>query len=145
MDKRVRSYVQSIDGGAPIPITDPGTRVLRTSPDGTRAILLHADGSRSLARLGESTGRALPLAEGAIYGWSIDSRDLFYSEGTGWPLKVSRVNLETGMHTPLRSLVPGDMAGVRTASQAAISADGRSYVYGFTRSMSQLYVICGVR
>jgi hypothetical protein len=145
VDKQPRSYIQGIDGGAPIPITEPGTRVLRVSPDGTRVILLHADGSRSLAPLGESAGRTRPLGDGAIYGWSSDGRDLFLREGTGWPLNVSRFNLASGRPMPLMSFVPGDMAGVRAPSTAIISADGRSYVYSFTRNIAQLYVISGVR
>jgi hypothetical protein len=145
VDKQTRSFVQSIDGGAPMPVTEPGTRVLRLSPDGTQAILMKADGSRTLAPLGESAGRLLPFAAGGISGWSSDGRDLFLREGTGWPLSVSRVNLESGLHTPLMSFMPGDMAGVRAPNGAVVSGDGRSYVYAFTRSLSQLYIVSGVR
>jgi Tol biopolymer transport system component len=141
---QLRSYVQAIDGGEPMAVTEPGTRVLSLAPDGQRVILRHEDGTRSVAVLGQSKGTRFPI-DGPIAGWSRDGRDVFVGDLSGWPAKVLRASAATGTVAPMLSLAPPDRAGVRNPNFIRISADGAAYVYGFGRRLSQLYVISGLR
>jgi hypothetical protein len=51
----------------------------------------------------------------------------------------------TGARELVREISPGDPAGLQAIPTVALSADGRSYVYGYTRALSDLYAVEGLK
>jgi hypothetical protein len=58
---------------------------------------------------------------------------------------VYRVNVLTGQREPFRAVSPTDMTGLGPISHILFSADGRSYVYGYARFLSELYLVTGLK
>ena len=44
-----------------------------------------------------------------------------------------------------KEIDPADETGLYDMSHLMMSADGRSYVYGYTRLLSELYLVSGVK
>ncbi len=61
------------------------------------------------------------------------------------PARLFRFDLATGRRTRWRELVPPDRSGVRRINSVSIAADGQSYAYSFTRQVSDLYAVTGLR
>jgi hypothetical protein len=91
----------------------------------TRAISGIADGEFPL-RFSED-GRS-------IYVWK---RDL--------PARVYHVDLETGKRELWKELMPVDPGGVERISNVVITPDAKSYAYTFSRLLSDLFVVEGLR
>ena len=52
---------------------------------------------------------------------------------------------ETGDRTLWKTLAPSDPAGVPSINAVSLSSDGRFYAYSFDRTLSDLYLVEGVR
>jgi len=139
--------VQSIDGGRPRPITPEGVVDCRVSPDGRWVAA--RDLSSNIARLYAVEGgtvRDIPgLLPTDIYFWGADPKYLYLTAGKGAPVKVFRLDLATGKRDLLLELNPTDMTGICELKNVLLSRDGRSYVYGFTRLLSDLYLVRGLQ
>ena len=96
-------------------------------------------------------GEARP-ARGAAAGdtpqqWSADGRSLYVRQTTNAfsaPVRLFRLNLETGERTPWKEMFPEDPAGVVITYQVRMTRDGRSYVYNYYRLLSDLYLVDGL-
>lgn len=58
---------------------------------------------------------------------------------------ITRVDLATGKRTPWKQIVPADAAGVDAIGGIAITPDEKSYVYSYGRTLSDLYVVEGLK
>jgi hypothetical protein len=58
---------------------------------------------------------------------------------------VVQIELSTGQRKPWKELVPSDSAGIDTIRGVELSADGKSYVYGYVRTLSDLYLVEGLK
>ena len=61
------------------------------------------------------------------------------------PARLHRLDLG---HRPPHAVArprPHDPAGVRRVNSVSIAADGRSYAYSYTRQVSDLYAVSGLR
>jgi Tol biopolymer transport system component len=143
----VRCFIQTIDGGKPRPLTPEGVGFCQLSPDG---LLLAADG------LGDSEGRFYPvdggppraipgLMPGETYAWTSDPHFLYVYQSTKSPVKIYRLNILTGQRQLYREITPPDTAGLCGITQILFGADGRTYVYGYVRMLSDLYLVSGLR
>jgi eukaryotic-like serine/threonine-protein kinase len=145
----VRLYVQDLSGGKPHPIT----------PDGVNAssFAISLDGKQVAAIGPDDRGYLYPVAGGAPQpvvglqpgerpiGWGQDSSTLYVYQPREMPAKVYRLELATGKRTLWKQFVPADPAGVATIGPILITPDGKSYVYGFQRSLSDLYLVEGLK
>jgi len=61
------------------------------------------------------------------------------------PAQVFRVDVATGQRTFWKSVEPADPAGIDTIGRVLVSADGKSYVYGYNRTLSDLYLVQGLK
>ena len=61
------------------------------------------------------------------------------------PSSVYRLNLATGQKTLLKELVPPDPAGIDHVAPVLIALDGKSYIYGYNRNLSDLYLVEGLK
>jgi hypothetical protein len=95
-------------------------------------------------------GKPLPL-DGLIAGdqplrYSGDGRSLWVLGGERPPMRIFQLDVATGRRTLSREIVTTDPAGLVSGYlRMLISADGKSYVYGYARTLSDLYLVDGVR
>ena len=60
------------------------------------------------------------------------------------PARVARLEVATGRQVAVREISPPDTVGV-SGVQVTMARDGKAYAYWYTRRLSDLYVVEGVR
>ncbi|HVT44958.1 MAG TPA: protein kinase [Thermoanaerobaculia bacterium] len=122
--------------GWPAAISPNGKHVAVASPE--REITIYAvDGGESRPVQGCSPGDK-PLA------WSPDRRYLYICGVGRTAVAIDRVEIETGERTLWHEIRPADPAGVMDIFPVFITPDGQTYVYGYRRFLSDLYVVEGL-
>jgi len=145
----VRLYVQDITGGKPQAITPEGVDVaaFAISPDGQRVAGVGPDQKGYLYSAAGGQPRLIPgFSSGAQpINWTEDGRSLFiYTLGEA-PAQVYRLDITTGQKTLWKQLMPSDPAGVEHIGPILITPDGKTFVYGYHRTLSDLYLVEGLR
>ncbi len=153
-DRPRRLFVQDLPDGLPKAITPEGvfTEYAFTTPDGAwvaagsdydaAPYLLYplAGGEprpiRGLER-GDQPIRFSPDGEHLIlrYGFAADNTRA----------RMALLDLETGRKQPWKTLGPSDPAGVRFLDLVYPTPDGRAYVYQYLRTLSDLYLVEGLK
>jgi tRNA A-37 threonylcarbamoyl transferase component Bud32/Tol biopolymer transport system component len=139
-----RTYVQDVAGGPPSPVTPDGLVGTIVSPDGRSIVAVSADRRLHVCPLGGGTPRLVGelLPGEKLLQRSADGRSVYVGRsGTG--MDVSRIELATGRRTPWRTFGLSDPAGVSVWSMA-LTPDGRSYAYTYTRILDDLYLVEGL-
>jgi eukaryotic-like serine/threonine-protein kinase len=148
-----RGYVQDIDGGPPRPFTAEGIGVrgvrwwiLPVSPDGERIIGMGPEDRPAIVNLSDGKPSPVPglRADEFVVQWLKDGRNLLVARTEGPPWIIERLDLSTGQRTPAFEIRARDGAGLRL-SLIAISTDGRHYVHSYSRLLSDLFLVQGVR
>jgi eukaryotic-like serine/threonine-protein kinase len=146
-----RLYVQDRRGASPRAIsTVSGEMIFRVSPDGGTVAALGPDRKIWLFPV-EGTGlspRPLPGAgrEDLPIGWSGDGRHLYVQRNDpDVPARIDRVEITSGHSESWTTLFPSDPAGTTQISPVIVSPDGKSFVYGYQRYLSDLYLVEGLR
>jgi Tol biopolymer transport system component len=146
-----RLYVQSLAGGAPRPISPDGVRISWgnwVSPDGrliaatsaTRRLTIYAaDGLQPPFEI----PRLNPTAR--FIGWSTDPRFLYTSTTTNWVMSIERVEVSTGRAEHWTDIRPVEVAGLEGRGRSRITPDGNTITYGFTRRLTNLFLVDGAR
>ena len=142
-----RCYVQETEGGDPRPITPEGTAATLPTPDGKWILIRGPDQKYSLLAVeGGDTRPVLGLeAMDTPIRWSSECRSLFAREAAGPSLKVFRVEPYSGRRELWKEIMPSDPAGLLTFAGIMLSADGKSYVYSYPRTLSDLYLADGLK
>jgi hypothetical protein len=147
-----RGWVQGIDGGPPHAFTPPlvGVNISRVanlpvSPDGTRVAAQGVDSVPTIFRISDGASEPVPgtLAGEAPVQWSDDGRALFVTRSDGQPV-VDRVDLATGRRTRALEIPARDRIGLRI-SMVQISPNGKYYVHSYSRLLTDLFVVEGLR
>jgi Tol biopolymer transport system component len=145
----MRIYVQDLEGGKPKPITPEGGGNIGVlvSPDGKFVGGFGADGKRSLFPVDGGDPRPIPgiAANEGVDGWSEDGQSIFVNNRAGLPGVISRIDLASGKKTVWKQIAPADAAGVDSISGINITPDATSYVYSYVRTLSDLYVVEGLK
>ena len=144
-----RAYVQAVNGGVPRAFTPDGTSGgwHMVSPDG-RWLLATASGAPTLFPLDGGPTRSVPGLRGDDdpIRWTADGRSLLLRPGsTDRAAQIERLEVATGARRPVRTIMPTDPAGVTGIHQIVFTPDLRVYVYSFTRQLSDLYQVTGLR
>jgi eukaryotic-like serine/threonine-protein kinase len=147
--KGVRLYIQDIDGGKPTAISPEGTHATAflPSPDGTTIAGLGPDQLAYLFPVNGSEAkpvRGLQAGEQPI-NWTADGSSLYVYRPGEVPAKVYLVEIATGKRILWKQLVPSDPAGVETIGPILITPDGKACVYGYHRTLSDLYMVEGLK
>jgi dipeptidyl aminopeptidase/acylaminoacyl peptidase len=144
----VQCFAQDVDGGKPRPVTPEGVIFCEVSPDG-RWIAGNAltGGGGWLYPVEGGQPRPIPgLQAGETFVWTSDPHLLYVHQ---WkqqpPVKVYRLNIQTGQRQFFREMIPPDVAGLHDISRIYFSSDGRAYVYNYTRLLSELYLVNGLK
>ena len=151
--ERSRGYVQDITGGPPRSFTPEGMTAalvrwwaLPIAPDGTRVVGADEHGTPVIYRIDGSAAEPIAgLAAGDVpVQWTPDGRGLIVAHGEGLPWVVERLDLSTGTRTPATTIRAHDPAGLRQ-SMLAISRDAKYYVHSYSRTLSDLLVVNGLK
>jgi hypothetical protein len=60
------------------------------------------------------------------------------------PARVFRLEIATGKKEHWKELMPSDGSGIVDIAPVIPSADGQAYVYGYSRTLSDMYVVAGL-
>jgi hypothetical protein len=141
-----RVYVANLDGGQPRPITPEGCGLgsypHTISPDGKRIAVVTSDG---IALVSSDGGDPQPV-RGSQPGetpirWAKDANALLIGRRGETSCTVSRLDLSSGAKTAWKTVAPADVAGVVGVSCPRIAADEQHYVFGYTRNLSDLFLV----
>jgi hypothetical protein len=145
-----RVYVQSITSGGPTPITPEGVQSRQGSVRPFPQQVLASGPGRPFWLYPIDGGPPVP-AKGFLPGdtairWTADGSSMWtVSEATGAP-QILRVDVTTGKRDVWRTIAYADPAGLSSGwLRVVISADGTSYVYGYNRTLADLYSAEGLR
>jgi Tol biopolymer transport system component len=143
----LRTFVQDLDGGPARAVT----------PEGVEAELLGADGTSLVIRAGDKRLASMPVAGGPAtpiagtepgdepLAWAGDGRSLFVAPKRRQPpAQVYRVDGATARRELWKEFTPSDTAGLRSFVPAAASADGKTLLFHYSGSLSELYVAEGI-
>ncbi len=139
-----RIYVAGLDGGQPRPITPEGFSlgIHSFSPDGKRLAAVTSDG---IALVSLDGGAPQPV-RGSQPGetplrWAKDGSALFVGRRGETSCPVFRLDVQTGTRTAWKTVAPADVAGVVGVACPRIAADEEHYVFGYTRNLSDLFLV----
>jgi Tol biopolymer transport system component len=147
-----RLWVESLKGGAPRPVTPDGFDVSPrggycVSPDGKWVATVGPSEEVWLYPLEGGEPRAAFAVERdeAPIRWGSDGRFIFTAERGEPPGKIFKVELANGHRELWREVMPADAAGVRSIGRILITPDGASYAYTYSRLLSELYLVDGLK
>ncbi|MEA3005756.1 MAG: eukaryotic-like serine/threonine-protein kinase [Acidobacteriaceae bacterium] len=144
-----RIFVQKSISGSATPVSPEGIDplVIALAPDGSQVAGVGPDGKAYLYSL---TGGPTKPVSGFLPSeqpieWSADGKSLYVYQPGEFPAKVYQLDLTTGKRTLWRSLAPADPAGVSQIGPIVMTPDGRSYIYGYHRTLSDHYLVEGFK
>jgi len=145
----VRLYVQSLGDGKPQAITPEGVNAtaFAISPDGQMVAGIGNDQNGYIYPVSGGQPRAINgfnLGEEPIC-WSADGRSMYVYQPGDLPARVNRLDLATGQRTLWKQLMPSDPAGVERIGPIRMTTDGKTYVYGYHRTLADLYLVEGLK
>ena len=144
-----RIYLQKSIAASPTPISPEGIDplVLTLAPDGSQVAGVGPDGNAYLYSLTGGPAKTVPgfLPSEQPIEWSADGKALYVYRPGEFPAKVYQLDLATGKRTLWRSLAPADPAGVSQIGPIVMTPDGASYIYGYHRTLSDLYLVEGLK
>ena len=147
--KANRFYLMGLDDAPPKPISSEGVDALQfsVSPDGRMVAGIGPDGKGMFYPTGGGDPRPIPgFEDGEVpLNWTADGKALFITRPGERPAKITRLDITTGQRSVWKELMPLDNAGVQNIGPIRITPDGRTYVYGFQRRLSDLYVVEGLK
>jgi len=142
----LRTYLVPLDGGLPKAVGPPGFRASIVSTDGKqmagrvgpKRVIVDIDSAAVVKELDlQPTERLMEWSTepGAIYTGILNQQ----------VLEVSRLDLNTGKRAPIFNLAPSDLSGVSGVGGARLTRDGKYYVFTTARTLSDLYVVEGLK
>jgi eukaryotic-like serine/threonine-protein kinase len=144
-----RIYVQKSITAKATPISPEGIDplVLALAPDGSQVAGVGPDGLAYLYPLADGPAKSIPgfQAGERTIEWSADGKSLYVYRTGELPAKVYQLDLATGKRTLWRTLAPADPAGVSQIGPIVMTPNGSSYIYGYHRTLSDLYLVEGLR
>jgi dipeptidyl aminopeptidase/acylaminoacyl peptidase len=147
--KSGRLFLQDLDGSAPRPITPEGTgsTFFAISPDGTRvAVTVEGQNMEIFPIAGgpPTVAKGVAPGEGPIC-WADDGRSIYVTAVGETSAAVTRVDPASGERTPWMTLAPEDPAGLEAVFPECLTPDGKWYAYAYQRTLSNLYLVKGLR
>lgn len=121
-------------------------RSLTCSPDGRLVAYAASTGGVAVVRVAGGEARRIPGTgvNDAPVQWTPDGR-LFIFDPSEIPARLFTVDIEHGERRLVRSIEPRDPVGVSGIGQIAITRDGQAYAYYYMQTLSDLFVVEGLR
>jgi len=149
--KGFRLYILEAEGGEPAPLSPEGFTLTEQSksisPNGSAVVAIDPEGRLVLLPLAGGEPRPIPGIEPGdrIVRWTADGRALFVLRPGQIPTPVFRLDVLSGQRTLWKELAPHDRAGVGTLGSLVMTPDGRTYAYSFQQTLSELYLVTGLK
>ncbi|HEX8289188.1 MAG TPA: BTAD domain-containing putative transcriptional regulator [Pyrinomonadaceae bacterium] len=150
-DKGTKLYTQEWDS-EPICITpkQEGVEISSPhsiSPDGKQIAIINSENRICLYEIENGKCKLLPdlRVDYLVVRWSGDGKYLFVRERGKVPAVIYRYEIETARTEEWIRLMPQDKTGVHEILRILLTPDGKSYVYSFTRDLSDLFLIEGLQ
>ncbi|MGA8493489.1 MAG: protein kinase [Terriglobales bacterium] len=147
--RAVRFYAQDISGGKPKAISPEGVDAqdFAISPDGQSVVGIGPDQKGYLYPAAGGEPRVVNGMEAGDIPitWSQDGHSIYLYRTGEVPAKVYRLELATGKRTVWKQIAPLDPTGVSTIGPILMTPDGKTYVYGFHRTLGDLYLVEGLK
>ncbi len=119
-------------------LTPDGRYVLAADSQGRRWLYPPDGGTR--VHFADLVQGEMPLR------WSADGKSVWTLNSTNTPPRIVRLDLATSRRVTLHEISSLDPAGLLPAFERfVIAPDGKSYVYGYTRLLADLYVAAGLK
>jgi DNA-binding winged helix-turn-helix (wHTH) protein/Tol biopolymer transport system component len=143
---QMRCFIQDIDGAKPRPVTPEGVQPCQVSPDGKliAARNLAGNGGRLYATDGGGSRPIPGLLPGEVFAWTSDSK-FMYVQSRQIPIRIYRLDIATGQRQFFEEVKPSVVMTGLSLNQLLLSSDGRAYVYGYQRLLSELYLVKGLK
>jgi eukaryotic-like serine/threonine-protein kinase len=144
-----RIFLIDTAGGNPRALTPEGYRMVpRTvSPDDKRVAVIGPDRRRYFYPIEGGEPQPIPglAPEETPAGWSNDGRFLYVFRRRDVPARVTKLDVATGRKEPWKEFMPGDGAGIQDIAPIIPTPSGEAYVYGYSRTLSDMYVVEGLK
>jgi DNA-binding winged helix-turn-helix (wHTH) protein/sugar lactone lactonase YvrE len=143
-----RMWVQDLDGGKPRAVTPEGTagKEAVISPDGGFVVAFPNGAMRGMRYpVDGGEPQLIPGLEDNEYPVQWTDDGTLYARKGGVPAKITRIDVGSGQREVWKELAPRDPAGVWSMMRVLLTRDGTSYAYGFSRSLSELYLVEGLK
>ena len=144
----IRLYWESLDDAKPHPFSGEGMGSgIILSRDGAWVATRGADEKIYLYPVGGGEPKLVPGMQPGEFptSWSADGRSLFVMARGQVPAQVFELNLATGQRTLWKTLEPADAAGIDTIGRVMTSLDDKTYLYSYVRTLSDLYLVQGLK
>jgi len=148
-----KMYIQDLPDGSPRGVT----RAISVKRNHFEGHYLSPDGRTFFSRdLSERGGlypvaggepRLIPgwLPEDIWVAWATDGQAVYVYHDDKTLAPLYRLELATGKRELLATLAPSDTAGVTTIVNVRMTADSKAYGYSFSRELSDLFLVEGLR
>ena len=145
----VRLYVQDIDGAKLLAISPEGVSATQfvISPDGKLVAAVGPDQSGYFYPVDGGQPRPItgfPVGDTPV-AWAADGRSLYIYRSGELPAQVQRLELASGHKQLWKQLMPADDAGITDIGPILMTPDAKTYVYEYGRTLSDLYLVDGLR
>ncbi len=145
-----RLYVRDLQGGKPRVVSPEGYRSIRykgVSPDGRFVVAIGPDKRPYLYPIAGGEPQLIPGVDpqDRIECWTADGKGLLVHRRGEKPAKVYRLDVATGKKELWKELMPLETAGFVDIGGLVLARDGKSYVYRTFWTLSDLYLVEGIR
>ncbi len=143
-----RLYVQSLEGDALRPVTPPGVLGFFWAFTADSKYVLGRGEQQNWALYPIEGGQPIPLPKWTASDQPIihttDNHSFFVRNGN-LPVNIYRFDFVNGTRQFVRQLRPSDATGMERIGGVLMTPDGKYYVYGGTRELSNLFVVTGLK
>ena len=139
-------YVQDLGGGDPRPVCESSLVLGAISPDGRFVAATGLDSTIAISPVDGGGKRPLPGAEageGAVL-WASDG-SLYAYRMTDTPARIFKIDVATGRRELWKTLSPADRSGLLAIDNIVMAPDARRYAYSYTRILTSLEEVDGLR
>ena len=153
-----RIYVQDLNGGLPRAISPDGVRTFGVTTPDSRFVIGSMKGRHFLFSVEGGDPRPLSFlsSEDSPLQWTGDGRFLYVVRAAPWSditaevyqtmeAHIDKVDTVTGVRMPWKTIKPADPVGLEAVNEVFVNPAGTAYCYGYLRTLSDLYVINGLK
>jgi Tol biopolymer transport system component len=145
----IRDYLIDVSSGNSRAITPEGIAGVWPSPDGRTAVVLRSDGKWGLWPLDGSGLRLIPGLDSSyrVRGWMPDGQSIYVvsirqGEKTR---RLYQVNTVSGEAKPWKTYGDALLSGGTSLSNTYFAGEGGAYSYVYAQTISQVYVVKGMK
>jgi Tol biopolymer transport system component len=143
-----RDYLIDLNNGDSKAITPEGVAGVQLSPDGSMAAVRASDGKLGIWPIDGGGIRLIPGLDSRFYvaSWAPDGKSVYVASSRAQQIaKVYKVDIVTGKMEPWKSFGAGAGAGITETGAPHFSSDGAAYAYVYGQTLSNAYVVTGLK